>query len=117
MRGTSWDPNKNALPTINGLLMGILLTLLSRLLTVGVPIAVLGQRLRLPEGAWSVLTCGGLRGGISVAWALSLPPGAARDVVVSLTYLVLVFSVLIQGMSIGKLVKRVISCAAAKDEG
>lgn len=91
-------------------LMVIVLTLVSRLLTVGLPIAILGKRFRLPEGAWSVLTWGGLRGGISVALALSLPPGEARDVVVSLTYLVVVFSILIQGMSIGGLVKRVIPC-------
>lgn len=92
-------------------LMVIVLTLFSRLLTVGVPIAVLGRRFRLPEGSWSVLTWGGLRGGISVALALSLPPGEARDVVVGMTYLVVVFSILIQGMSIGKLVKRVIPCS------
>lgn len=91
-------------------LMVIVLTLVSRLLTVGLPIAILGKRFRLPKGAWSVLTWGGLRGGISVALALSLPPGEARDVVVSLTYLVVVFSILIQGMSIGQLVKRVIPC-------
>ncbi|CAX53483.1 Na+/H+ antiporter (plasmid) [Erwinia billingiae Eb661] len=98
-------------PLITTGLMVIMLTLLSRLLTVGVPIALLGQRFRLPEGAWSVLTWGGLRGGISVALALSLPPGEARNIVVSLTYLVVVFSILIQGMSIGKLVKRVIPCS------
>ncbi|HCP56111.1 MAG TPA: sodium:proton antiporter, partial [Pseudomonas sp.] len=50
------------------------------------------------------------RGGISVALALSLPHGDARDIVVSLTYLVVVFSILVQGMTIGKLVKRVIPC-------
>ena len=104
-------------PLLTTGLLVILLTLLSRLLTVGVPIAVLGKRFRLPEGAWGVMTWGGLRGGISVALALSLPPGAARDIVVSLTYLVVVFSILIQGMSIGKLVKRVIPCAANKDAG
>lgn len=88
----------------------IVLTLLARLLTVGAPVAVLGERFRLPAGAWSVMTWGGLRGGISVALALSLPPGHARDVVVSLTYMVVVFSILVQGMSIGTLVKRVIPC-------
>lgn len=88
----------------------ILLTLLARLLTVGLPVALFKHYIRLPGGAWSVLTWGGLRGGISVALALSLPPGGARDVVVSLTYCVVVFSILVQGMSIGKLIKRVIPC-------
>ncbi|CAE6928136.1 Na(+)/H(+) antiporter NhaP [Pseudomonas marincola] len=91
-------------------LMVIVLTLVSRLLTVGAPIALLGERFRLPKGSWSVITWGGLRGGISVALALSLPHGDARDIVVSLTYLVVVFSILVQGMTIGKLVKRVIPC-------
>ena len=94
-------------------MMVIALTLLSRLLTVGAPIAVLGQRFKLPKGAWSVMTWGGLRGGISVALALSLPRGEARDVVVALTYQVVAFSILVQGVSVGKLVKRVIPCDVA----
>lgn len=95
-------------------LMVVVLTLLARLLTVGLPIAVLGSRFRLPQGSWSVLTWGGLRGGISVALALSLPAGEFRDVIVSLTYLVVVFSILVQGLSIGRLIKRVIPCTASQ---
>ncbi|KAA0986196.1 sodium:proton antiporter [Pseudomonas sp. 43NM1] len=95
-------------------MMVIALTLLSRLLTVGAPIAVLGQRFRLPKGAWSVMTWGGLRGGISVALALSLPRGEARDVVVALTYQVVAFSILVQGISVGKLVEKVIPCDVAE---
>ncbi|WP_318357563.1 sodium:proton antiporter [Enterobacter sp.] len=85
----------------------ILLTLFTRLLTVGVPVGLFNRLFRLPKGSWAVLTWGGLRGGISVALALSLPVGEYRDTVVSLTYLVVVFSVLVQGMSVGKLASRI----------
>ncbi|UUZ48602.1 cation:proton antiporter [Massilia sp. B-10] len=60
----------------------------------------------LPHGAWQVLTWGGLRGGISVALALSIPAAPERDVIVTLTYAVVVFSILVQGGSIGTLVRR-----------
>ncbi|MEA9391152.1 sodium:proton antiporter [Acerihabitans sp. TG2] len=86
----------------------IALTLIARMITVGLPVALFRKVFRLPKGAWAVLTWGGLRGGISVALALSLPAGEGRNIVVSLTYLVVVFSVLAQGMSIGKLVEHMI---------
>jgi CPA1 family monovalent cation:H+ antiporter len=76
-------------------------TLLARLLTVGLPARFLRGAFKLPRGSWKVLTWGGLRGGISVALALSLPPGPERDIVVALTYGVVVFSILVQGLSIG----------------
>ena len=60
----------------------------------------------LPKGAWQVLPWGGLRGGISVALALSIPSGPARDILVTLTYAVVVFSILVQGGSIGSLIRR-----------
>lgn len=87
--------------------LAIAVTLLARLLTVGLPMAVLEGAINLPSGSWKVLTWGGLRGGISVALALSLPMGPERNTVVALTYGVVVFSILAQGLTIGRLSRRV----------
>lgn len=86
--------------------LAVAVTLLARLLTVGLPVAALQGAIDLPPGSWKVLTWGGLRGGISVALALSLPAGPERDTVVSLTYGVVVFSILAQGLSIGHVTRR-----------
>jgi monovalent cation:H+ antiporter, CPA1 family len=91
----------------------IAVTLFARWFTVGVPVHALGRFFDLPEGSSRVLTWGGLRGGISVALALSLPPGPARDTVLKLTYCVVVFSILGQGLTIGRLVRRVFGTGAA----
>ncbi|WP_372827034.1 cation:proton antiporter [Polaromonas sp.] len=85
--------------------VAIVVTLLARGLAVGLPVAALGVRFGLPTGAWRVLTWGGLRGGISVALALSLPVGPHRDTVLALTYCVVVFSILVQGLTIGRVVR------------
>jgi CPA1 family monovalent cation:H+ antiporter len=84
----------------------IVVTLLARWLTVGLPVMLSGARSGLPRGSAEVLTWGGLRGGISVALALSLPASASRGTLLALTYCVVVFSILAQGMTIGRVVRR-----------
>lgn len=64
------------------------------------------RRRELPRGIVRVLTWGGLRGGISVALALSLPPFAGRDAVLTATYGVVVFAILVQGLTVGRLIRR-----------
>ncbi|MBK8324053.1 MAG: sodium:proton antiporter [Betaproteobacteria bacterium] len=85
--------------------VAIVVTLAARWLSVGLPMSALGERLGLPAGSWRVLTWGGLRGGISVALALSLPPGPERDTILTLTYCVVVSSILVQGLTIGRVVR------------
>jgi len=82
-----------------------LLVLLSRMISVGIPVNVLRKMNReFHPHAVKLLTWGGLRGGISVALALSIPAGAERDVIVAVTYVIVVLSILVQGLTIGKLV-------------
>ncbi|MBO3275109.1 cation:proton antiporter [Pseudomonas schmalbachii] len=83
--------------------------LVSRLLTVAPAIVLLRQsakiRPHVPRGTIRILAWGGLRGGVSVALALSLPLGPERDLLLSLTYIVVLASILIQGLSIGPMVR------------
>lgn len=83
-----------------------LLVLCARLISVGVPVNLLRRLNReFHPHAVKILTWGGLRGGISVALALSIPAGEERDLIVAVTYVIVVLSILVQGLTIGKLVK------------
>lgn len=88
-----------------------LLVLGSRIVTIAPAILFLrrtkGGREAIPKGAIRILSWGGLRGGISVALALSLPTGPERDLLLSITYVIVLGSILIQGLTIGPLVKRI----------
>jgi CPA1 family monovalent cation:H+ antiporter len=78
--------------------------LLARFVSVGLPITVMRRYRRFSPRVIEILTWGGLRGGISVALALSLPGGPEREVILFATYAVVVFSILVQGLTIGPLV-------------
>jgi len=79
--------------------------LLARLISVGVPVTLLRFRRSFSRNAVKIMTWGGLRGGISVALALSLPAGQERDIILVVTYTIVVFSILVQGLSIGRLIR------------
>lgn len=84
----------------------ILIVLLARLISVWLPINLMRFRIKPEPHAVAILTWGGLRGGISVALALSLSNTMYRDEFVLATYMVVVFSILVQGLTIGKLAGR-----------
>jgi len=84
-------------------LAAIPLVLAARWVSVGIPISLLRLRREFSPHVVKIMTWGGLRGGISVALALSLPSGPERDVILAVTYTVVVFSILVQGLTIGRL--------------
>jgi CPA1 family monovalent cation:H+ antiporter len=89
------------------LLAGLLvipMALFARYVAVGIPISIMRNFREFSPMAVTILTWGGLRGGISVALALSLPAGEIRDALVTVTYVVVAFSIVVQGLSIGALV-------------
>jgi monovalent cation:H+ antiporter, CPA1 family len=81
------------------------LCLLARYLVVGLPTTAWPRWFGLPVRSGLLLTWGGVRGGISVALALSLPPVPERNLILMLTYSVVVFSILVQGLTVGWLAR------------
>lgn len=86
-------------------LLAIPVVLFARLVSVAGPITVLGLRQEFTRGAIPVLTWGGLRGGISVALALSLPPSEFKPVILATTYTVVIFSIVVQGLTVERVVR------------
>lgn len=86
-------------------LLMIPLVLLARFIAIGIPVTLLRPFRVFSPGAVRIMTWGGLRGGISVAMALSLPLGPQRDVILAITYVIVIFSIVVQGLTIGRLIK------------
>jgi len=83
-------------------LMIIPLVLLVRFIIVYIPVTLLKRLREFSPNAVKIMTWGALRGGISVALALSLPAGPERSVLLTITYIVVVFSILVQGLTISR---------------
>src|SRR5262249_11460577 len=98
-------------------LLAVPIVLLARVVSVALPISLLPGR-GLPVNTARLLVWGGLRGAISVAMALSLPPalGADRDLLLVMTYVVVAFSVLVQGLTVGPLARRWLTTTPAEEK-
>jgi len=85
-------------------MIAVPITLLARLLSIGIPVSVMRRWQKFTPGSLLIMTWGGLRGGISVALALSLPAACQRELILTMTYIVVVFSILVQGLTIKMIV-------------
>lgn len=80
----------------------ILVVLLARWVSVYFPVVLMRFKIKFEENAVAILVWGGLRGGLSVAMALSLPQSMHRDELVLITYIIVIFSIIVQGLTIGR---------------
>lgn len=88
-------------------LAAIALALVARLAAVAIPVLMLRPFRGFAKGTIPIMTWGGLKGGISVALALALPEGEWKPLILTATYCVVIFSIIVQGLTVARLANRV----------
>jgi CPA1 family monovalent cation:H+ antiporter len=86
-------------------LLAIPMVLFARWVSIGLAVGFMRRFRSFTPGVVTIMTWGGLRGGISVALALSLPASPTRDILVTVTYVIVIFSILVQGLTLGRVVR------------
>lgn len=85
----------------------IFISLLARFVSIWIPSLLIRLREKISRKTILILTWGGLRGGISIALALSIPTQFNKDIWLTITYIIVCFSILVQGLTIGKFAKSI----------
>jgi len=81
----------------------IFIVLFARFISIWIPSLIVPFKPRLSRGSITLLVWGGLRGGVSIALVISVTHGAYAELLLEMTYLVVVFSIVVQGLTVGKL--------------
>ena len=89
-------------------LMCIVIVLFSRLMSIWIPTKIIPFKKKFQPSTIKILVWGGLRGGVSIALALSIEEGPNKQIILAITYFVVVFSIIVQGLTIGKLANRIL---------
>lgn len=91
----------------------VVIVLLSRFISIWLPTKFIRFREKFSHGTIKILVWGGLRGGVSIALALSIAEGPYKEPILAMTYFVVVFSIVVQGLTIGRLATKVLTKEAA----
>jgi CPA1 family monovalent cation:H+ antiporter len=95
--------------------IAIVIVLVSRFLSLLFPVRFFAKRLDFVPHTTTIMTWGGLRGGISIALALSLTGSMNRDLFLTVTYGVVIFSIIVQGLTVGSLARKLIGAESSPE--